>query len=370
MVSHRALDANLAMIARAFGLDAGTRGVSWLPLYHDMGLIAGVAAPVFAGVPSVLMPPLAFLQSPLRWLAAIARSRASVSGAPTFAYELCARALEKGAPREMDLSSWKIAFCGGETVRAEALERFARAAAPLGFDARALMPCYGLAEATLLVSAAAPGAGVGRLSGADGRERVDCGRPCAGQRVMVAKGGVAKGGVAEGEVGELLVEGPNLATGYWNRPEESERLFCRIGDARLLRTGDLGFVRDGRVVLTGRLKDLLVIRGANHHPEDIERTVRAAHPALGAGAGAAFSVDAGHGEELVVVHELAAGSAPEAAGRAAAARIVEEHGLAAREIVLIRALTLPRTANGKVQRGRSREAYLAGTLAVLTRVAR
>ena len=358
MVSHGALGANLAMIAGAFRLDAGTRGVSWLPLYHDMGLIAGVAAPVFAGVPSVLLPPLAFLQNPLRWLSAISRARGSTSGAPTFAYELCARSLEKAAPQGLDLSCWKIAFCGGEPVRAEALARFARAAAPLGFDARALMPCYGLAEATLLVSAAEPGSGVRSIVAPDGRERVDCGRACAGQRVRVA----------EGEEGELLVEGANLATGYWNRPEASAELFRQIGNQRFLRTGDLGFVRDGHVVLTGRLKDLMVIRGANHHPEDIERTVRGAHPALAAGAGAAFSVDAGQGEELVVVHELArAEGAPEAAGQAAAARIVEEHGLAAREVVLIRPLTLPRTANGKVQRGRSREAYLAGTLAVLTR---
>ena len=360
MVSHRALDANLAMIAQALRLDPGTRGVSWLPLYHDMGLIAGVAAPVFAGVPSVLLPPLAFLQNPLRWLRAIARYRGSASGAPTFAYELCTKELQRRAPSDIDLSSWKIAFCGGEPVRAEALERFARAAAPLGFDPRAFMPCYGLAEATLLVSAAEPGTGVRSIAGADGRSRVDCGRPSPGVRVMI-------------EDGEILVDSPSLAQGYWKRPDESPRLFREIDGTRFLRTGDLGFLSEGHLVLTGRLKDLLVIRGTNHHPEDIERTVRAAHPALGAGAGAAFSVDTGGGEELVVVHELArdpveAAGAAQAAGRAAAARIVEEHGLAAREIVLIRPLTLPRTPNGKVQRGRSRDAYLAGTLPVLARV--
>ena len=359
MVTHGALSANIEAIAAAFALDRATRGVNWLPLYHDMGLIAGVAAPAALGVPSVLLPPLAFLQNPLRWLRAIAAARGSASGAPTFGYELCARALEKNAPRDLDLSCWKIAFCGGEPVRAEALERFARAAAPLGFAAQAFMPCYGLAEATLLVSAAEPGIGVRGIAGADGRSRVDCGRPSPGVRVLIA----------DGEIGEILVDSPSLAQGYWKRPEDSARLFRQVGDARFLRTGDLGYLSEGRLVLTGRLKDLLVIRGTNHHPEDIERTVRAAHPALGAGAGAAFSVDTGAGEELVVVHELArADGAPEAAGRAAAARIVEEHGLAAREIVLIRPLTLPRTANGKVQRGRSREAYLAGTLPVLARI--
>lgn len=343
MVSHGALAANLAAIKDAFGLDERTRGVSWLPLHHDMGLVGGVAAPVFLGIPSVLLPPLAFLQNPLRWLAALSRHGGTTSGAPSFAYEACARALERRAPAELDLSKWTVAFCGAEPVRAEALERFARAAAPYGFRREAFLPCYGLAEATLLVSAVAPGRGVSVVDG-----RVDCGAACRDTEIAIT-------------AGEVLVRGPGLCAGYWKK---SSNLF----QDGWLRTGDLGYLRDGHLVITGRLKDLIVIRGQNHHPEDLERTARRAHAALDALAGAAFSVDTGAAEELVLVHEAARAEDAAAVAQAIAARIAEEHGLAPREVVLIRPATLPRTANGKVQRARCREAYLAGTLAVLARV--
>lgn len=347
IITHGSLAANLRAIAEAFRLDSGTRGVNWLPLYHDMGLVGGIAAPVFLGIASVLLPPLAFLQNPLRWLAALARYGGTTSGAPSFAYDACARALERRPPRELDLSKWTLAFCGAEPVRAEALERFARAAAPYGFRREALLPCYGLAEATLLVTAAAPGAGVRAIDG-----RVDCGAACRDTEVAL------------GEGGEILVRGPGLCAGYWKKPEESSLLF----QDGWLRTGDLGLLRDGHLVVTGRLKDLIVIRGQNHHPEDLERTARRAHAALDALGGAAFSIDTGAAEELVLVHEAARAEDAAAAARAIAARIAEEHGLAPREIVLIRPGTLPRTANGKVRRARCREAYLAGTLAVLARV--
>jgi acyl-CoA synthetase (AMP-forming)/AMP-acid ligase II len=235
----------------------------------------------------------------------------------------------------------------------------------------ALFPCYGLAEATLLVSAGAPGEGVARFApDAQGRARIDCGGPCEGERIEIAdpESGAR---VAEGQVGEILVSGPNLADGYWKRPEESQRLFRHGADGtRWLRTGDLGFLRAGRLAVTGRLKDLLIIRGQNHHPEDVEQTVRHAHPALAAGAGAAFSVDGGKGEEAVLVHEMERGLAPaDDIAQAVFAAVADQHGLAVRELVLIRPMTLPRTANGKVQRARCREHYLADELAVLERIA-
>jgi acyl-CoA synthetase (AMP-forming)/AMP-acid ligase II len=370
MVSHAALLANLRMIATAFRLDERSRSVSWLPLHHDMGLLGGVLGPVFLGVCSVLLPPLSFLQSPLRWPRAVAQYRGTVSGGPSFAYELCARWLERRPEPGLDLSCWSIAFCGSEPVRADALERFARAAGRAGLPSGALLPCYGLAEATLLVSAGTPGAGIECFApDAQGRSRVDCGQACEGERIEVAdpeSGAPA----AEGQVGEILVSGPNLAHGYWNRPEESERLFRdRADGTRWLRTGDLGFLRAGRLAVTGRLKDLLIIRGQNHHPEDVEQTLRQAHPALAAGAGAAFSVDAGGGEALVLVHELERGLAPvDGIAQSVVTAVAEQHGLSVHELVLIRPMTLPRTANGKVQRARCRENYLAGELAVLERI--
>jgi acyl-CoA synthetase (AMP-forming)/AMP-acid ligase II len=232
----------------------------------------------------------------------------------------------------------------------------------------ALLPCYGLAEATLLVSAGTPGAGVERLApDAAGRARIDCGRAGEGERIEIVDPETGAP-LAEGQVGEIAVSGPNVASGYWNRPEESAQLIRdRADGTRWLRTGDLGFVRAGRLAVTGRLKDLLIIRGQNHHPEDVEQTVRSAHPSLAAGA--AFSVDAGNGEELVLVQELERGAALEAGiAQAVAAAVADRHGLGVRELVLIRPLTLPRTANGKVQRARCRETYLADGLAVLARM--
>ena len=369
MVSHGALLANLGMIAKSFKLDERSRSVNWLPLHHDMGLLGGVLGPVYLGVCSVLLPPLSVLQNPLRWPRAVAHYRGTVSGGPSFAYELCARWLERRPDAALDLSCWSIAFCGSEPVRAEALERFARAACRAGMPGGALVPCYGLAEATLLVSAGTPGAGVERFApDAQGRVRIDCGQACEGERIEIADPDTGAP-VAEGQVGEILVCGPNIASGYWNRPEESARVFrTRASGTRWLHTGDLGLQRGGHLAVTGRLKDLLIIRGQNHHPEDVEQTVRHAHPALAAGA--AFSVDSGNGEELVLVQELERGAAPPVAGiaQAVAAAVADQHGLSVRELVLIRPLTLPRTANGKVQRARCRETYLADELAVLDRI--
>jgi acyl-CoA synthetase (AMP-forming)/AMP-acid ligase II len=358
MVSHGALMANLGAIAEGLRIDPRGCGVSWLPLHHDMGLIGGVLVPSFLGGRSVLMAPLAFVQNPVRWLAAIARYGGTISGAPSFAYELCARTLERRPTSGLDLSSWKVAFCGAEPIRAAALERFARAAEPLGFRREALLPCYGLAEATLLVTAAAPGSGVALVG-----ERVDCGAACRDTEIRIADAD-SGGPLVAGATGEILVRGPALASGYWRQPEASAQLF-RDG---WLRTGDLGFLHDGHLVINGRLKDLLVIRGHNHHPEDIERTARRAHRALDQGAGAAFVVDTGAAEEVVLVHELARGEDGAAAAQAVMASVAEEHALSLREVVLIRAMSLPRTANGKVQRARCREAYLDGTLAVLARL--
>jgi acyl-CoA synthetase (AMP-forming)/AMP-acid ligase II len=374
MVTHAALLANIRMLIAADQMEPDSRVVSWLPIYHDMGLVMGVLAPVCAGVQSVLMPPPSFLQQPLRWPQVVARYRGTVSGGPSFAFDLCAQAAERQVLPAIDLSCWKVAFCGAEPIRRESLEHFARAFEPHGFRRAALRPAYGLAEATLFVSGGRSSEGIAsaRHPGT-GRELASCGWPAQDQHVVIADPDSLVP-LAEGEVGEVLVSGANVAAGYWNRSAESEATFrCRVrgDDARTyLRTGDLGFLQGGRLAIVGRAKDLIVIRGENHHPEDIEASVAGTHPALASGAGAAFSIDGDAGEELVVVFELERAAAPSAAeiGRAVTARITERHGLAVRELAFIRPLALPRTANGKVQRARCRERYLAGDLSWVARV--
>jgi acyl-CoA synthetase (AMP-forming)/AMP-acid ligase II len=374
MVTHAALLANLEMLVAALQVDGGSRIVSWLPIFHDMGLVAGVLMPVFAGARSVLLPPLSFLQAPLRWPRAIARYRGTVSGGPSFGFEMCARAFERNGLEGVDLSSWKIASCGAEPVRSASLARFARAFEPLGFRRSALFPCYGLAEATLFASGGLAGEGVVTASHpSTGREVVTCGPPAVGETIVITDPETLAP-LAESQIGEILISGPNVAAGYWNSPEESQKVFrarVRGDDERTyLRTGDLGFMSGGRVAIAGRVKDLIIIRGENHHPEDIEASVCGAHPLLATSAGAAFSIDTDAGESLVIVVEMGREDASAGAeiGRAVATRISEDHGIAVHELALIRQLTLPRTVNGKVRRQRCRQAYLADELAWVARL--
>ena len=374
MVTHEALAANLGMLVVALRVERASRIVSWLPIYHDMGLVAGVLLPVFACCQSVLMPPLSFLQAPLRWPRAIARYRATISGAPSFAFEMCARALERHGLEDTDLSGWEVASCGSEPVRAASLEHFASAFAPFGFRRSALYPCYGLAEATLFASGGVAGEGlVTAPHPVTGQEVVSCGLPAIGETVVIVDPETLEP-LGESKIGEILVSGPNVAAGYWNLPEQSDATFRASvrGDAgrTYLRTGDLGFMHRGRVAIAGRLKDLIIIRGENHHPEDIEASASGAHPALAAGAAAAFSVQTDAGEGLVAVIEIAREHSVDSAeiGRSVAARISEGHGIALHELAFVRQLTLPRTANGKVKRRACREAYLANTLAWVARL--
>jgi acyl-CoA synthetase (AMP-forming)/AMP-acid ligase II len=283
-VTHANLLHNEEAIRRAFRVDPSSVVVGWLPLYHDMGLIGNVLQPLYAGATSILMSPVAFLQRPMLWLESIARYRGTISGGPNFAYELVARAAREEETSALDLSSWRLAFNGAEPVRAETMERFSDAFARCGFRREAFYPCYGLAEATLFVS--------GGSSGCVDDGRVSCGVAGAGidVRIVDAGGNVA----ADGHVGEIVVAGPSVAAGYWRRPEESAETFgARIaGDSRpWLRTGDLGVMRGGELFVAGRIKDLIIIRGRNHYPQDIERTVERAHAALRAGGGAAFAIE-------------------------------------------------------------------------------
>jgi thioester reductase-like protein len=378
VVSHANVLANQRMIAAAYEVDDPSC-VSWLPPYHDMGLIGTVLGPIYQDVPATLLSPLDFLRQPLRWLRAISRFRASVSGGPDFSYALCARKATPAEVATLDLSCWQLAFSGAEPVRSTTLRRFASVFGDAGFAPRRLFAAYGLAEATLLVAggrvdlADAAGGSVlacdaealsrGRVVIGRGCEIVSCGAPATDTEVAILR---PDGRAAEpDEVGEIGVRGPAVASGYWERPAETAEVFAwRSSDGRAwLRTGDLGFVRAGRLYVTGRSKDVIVLRGRNHYPQDLEATVEACHPAIRAGCVAAFATSVDGEDGLAVVAEIAA-EAGELASVEAAIRgaIAEHHALRVDAVVLIAPHTIPKTSSGKLQRQATRRAWLDGSL--------
>ncbi|HEX4496856.1 MAG TPA: non-ribosomal peptide synthase/polyketide synthase, partial [Thermoanaerobaculia bacterium] len=387
-VSHGNLLHNEEMIRRAFGQSAGSRIVGWLPLFHDMGLIGNVLQPLYLGAPAVLMSPAAFLQRPLRWLRAISRYQATTSGGPDFAYQLCVQRASEADLAGLDLSCWEVAFSGAEPVRAETLERFARVFAPAGFRPRAFYPCYGLAEATLFVAGGQPGEGA-RIQDIDpaalernvvapataerSRGLVSCGGPWLGQELEIVDPETLEA-CPPGRIGEIWVAGPSVAGGYWGRPEETESTFNayrRDGRGPFLRTGDLGARLGEELFITGRLKDLIILRGRNLYPQDVERTAEASHPAFRAAASAAFPVEAGGEERLVVVQEVERSERfrvdVEVAAAALRRAVAEEHEAQVHEVVLIATGSIPKTSSGKIQRRACRQAYLDGSLEVLGR---
>ncbi|NVJ24882.1 amino acid adenylation domain-containing protein [Myxococcus sp. AM011] len=393
VLAHRQLMHNCELISRNFDAKPNPRFVSWLPPYHDMGLIGGIVHPLFRDMHASLMAPMFFLQRPLRWLEVISRHGGTVSGGPNFAFDLCVR---KSTPEEraaLDLSRWEVAFCGAEPVRAETMDRFAEAFAPAGFRRHALYPCYGLAEGTLIVTgrqrvAERPVELVVKRFSREGLERGEARAPGSADdgAVLVGSGEVlgeqelrvvdpqTREPKAPGQVGELWVRGPSIAEGYWQRPEETERDFhgrlAGTGEGPFLRTGDLGIVEDGEVFVTGRLKDVLILRGRNLYPQDLELTVERGHPALRPGCGVAFSVEAEGEERLVIVQEVSGKAAEGGVLDEALARIratlVEEHGVAAHAVVLITSGSLPKTSSGKVQRRVTKQAFLAEDLEVVS----
>ncbi|RKI25934.1 fatty acyl-AMP ligase, partial [Corallococcus sp. AB004] len=325
MLTHGNLLHNLSLIHGAFGARADSVGVIWLPPYHDMGLIGGILEPLYGGFPVTLMSPMAFLKRPMAWLEAVSRYGGSISGGPNFAFDLCVRKSTPEQRRALDLSRWEVAFCGAEPIRPETLERFVEAFGPSGFRREAFFPCYGLAEGTLIVSGgekSAPPVSV-TISG-EGLERhraeevgavepgartlVGCGQTLAEQRIAIVDPETLERR-GPGEVGEIWVSGPSVAQGYWGREEATRETFqariARENGGPYLRTGDLGFLRpEGELYVTGRRKDLIILRGRNHYPQDLEATVEGAHPALRPGGGAVFSVEVGGEERAVVVQEI------------------------------------------------------------------
>ncbi|HEU4321538.1 MAG TPA: MupA/Atu3671 family FMN-dependent luciferase-like monooxygenase [Roseiflexaceae bacterium] len=383
MLSHGNMLHNLAAIAACFGHSEESRGVIWLPPYHDMGLIGGILQPLYAGFPVALMSPSAFLQRPARWLEAIARFRATTSGGPNSAYELC---IQKTTPEQrarLDLSSWRVAFNGAEPVRAETLERFADAFAASGFRRTAFYPCYGLAEATLIVAggtagrepAVVPAAELVSPTGVhspDPQTRlVGCGQSIGGQHIAIVDP-AEQTRCADGTPGEIWVSGPCVAQGYWGQPDltaDTFRARIRNGpEAAFLRTGDLGVVRENELFVLGRLKDLIIIRGRNLYPQDIEQTVEQSHAALRPSCGAAFGVDIEGEERLVIVQEVSRHhrhGALDGITDAIRQAVVLQHEVQPHAVVLIREGSMVKTSSGKVQRYACRAAFLAQTLPVL-----
>ena len=383
-VSHRALLENARMVAEISRMSPGEVGVSWLPLYHDMGLIGGVLSTCFAGARVVLLSPLRFLQSPSRWLSAISRYGAIASPAPNFAYELCVEKVTEEQRSGLDLSSWRVAFNGAEPVRASTIDRFTRTFAPCGFRREAFAPCYGLAEATLMVSAKPLGRAlrIDRFSRTSlARNSVDAPRDVEDAAELVACGVVWEGlevaivDPASGrelgptEVGEIWAAGTCIASGYWGSPEGVETGFGAKVPSRpgrsFLRTGDLGFLSDDDLFVTGRLKDLIIIRGRNIHPQDLEICAEQSHPAFRMGSGVAFSVPGLDGEEVVLVYEKARRRTTDIAAitdiaAAARAAIANEHLIDILEVVLVAPQSIPKTSSGKLQRSAARQMYLEG----------
>ncbi|ODR08073.1 beta-ketoacyl synthase [Mycolicibacillus koreensis] len=392
MLSHANLMHNLETIRQTWNGDDHAVGVFWLPPFHDMGLIGGILETLYVGGSSVLMSPTAFIKGPLRWLEAISRHRATITAAPNFAFDMCVELTTPEQRAALDLSSWSVAMCGAEPVRPATLRDFAEAFAPAGFRPEAYYPVYGLAEGTLLVSGDSESPqptvlDVDRVALRDNRivviasddpaatPLVGCGRPQGGQRVVIVDPQTHRQ-CPSGHVGEIWVHGPSVARGYWGRPEQSAETFgarlADTGEGPFLRTGDLGFLHDGELFVTGRSKDLIIIRGTNHYPNDIELTVQDCDPALLRGRGAVFAVtpESGGGEQLVVVQEVD----PSRLGAAELDTLIDRirtavtttHQVRTHAVVLAQPLQLPTTSSGKIQRHAARWQYLDHTLPVVT----
>ena len=378
MVSHGNLLANEEMIRLMCGNTPASRAVFWLPLFHDMGLMTLLQG-IYVGYPTWLMAPMDFLGNPLRWLQAVSRHRATLTVAPNFAWQLC---VEKIAPAQLDgldLSSVTAAVNGSEPVSKRTLDAFAGRFGASGFRAAAFRPSYGLAEATLLVTGST-GYGPQQLIdettvSASGRstvfERVGCGSPVAGGEVTIVDRDSCER-LADDRVGEIWVKGPHVAQGYWNDREKSEQTFRNFttdGAGPFLATGDLGFLHDGELVVTGRCKDVIILRGDNYYPSDLEATATLAHPALVSDGVAAFTLvenaasgvadaDQASTQALAIVAEVRRNTPPESFAAIVAAiveRISSGYGLALARVVLIRERSIPKTSSGKVQRSAVRD---------------
>jgi len=393
VVSHGNIVHNLAYIQNISHHETDNVLVSWLPTYHDMGLFSGVLFPLFNDCPAYLMSPISFLQKPFRWLQAISHFRGTNSGAPDFAFELCAQKSTAEQRSQLDLSSWKIAYNGAEPIRKSTLASFSKTFRECSFRSSALFPVYGLAESTVLVSGkpligenavnenTSGTEAIKAVAGSVPAEPVSCGSPRFGMEVIIvdSKQSVE---MVSGQIGEIWLSGPSVAQGYWNLPRETEvtfNAFLESGRGPFLRTGDLGFMQNGELFVTGRIKDLIIVRGRKHYPQDIEQTVEQSHSEVHSKSSAAVSVVAEDGPQLVILAEvnrrLRSGRSKSKAGEsspfdrdcdeiidAIRQAVSEHHELQTAAIALLAPGSVPKTSSGKIRRYACCEAILAGTL--------
>lgn len=389
MLSHHNLLHNAAETYRMMGHSAESQFVSWLPLYHDMGLIGGILQPLYGGFPCVLISPVSFLQRPYRWLKVISDYWATTSGGPNFAYDLCVEKITPEQRQTLDLSHWQVAFNGAEPVRASTLRRFTEAFAGCGFRPEAHYPCYGLAEGTLMVSgsAAVQPPVVQAFQAAELDQKrvtpaishsekrsvqtlVSSGYSLQNQHIAIVHPNTLTY-CTDTEIGEIWVSGPSVGQGYWQNPQATAETFQAYlkdsGEGPFLRTGDLGFLHNGELFVTGRLKDLIILRGRNLYPQDLEQTAEMSHRALRISGSAAFTVPTEREERLVIVQELEFRQKPDLEAVIAAIRreIAETHEVEVYAVALIKPGSIPKTTSGKIQRRACRQAYLTGQLSLV-----
>jgi acyl-CoA synthetase (AMP-forming)/AMP-acid ligase II/acyl carrier protein len=389
MISHENALCNSAEIAISWGTGTDSILVSWLPHFHDFGQIYGVIQPIYNGFPCIFMSPASFTQKPIRWLKAISDYKATHSGAPNFAYDLCADKIKLEQRENLDLSSWEVAINGAEPVIKQTLEKFYQAFAPYGFRWSTFYPGYGLAEATLKVSSARKKNSPTILTiQADSlannliveaseyeplaRTLVGCGSTVLNAKVVIVDTESLTQSPS-GQVGEIWVSGPSIAQGYWGRLEETQRTFgaylTDTGEGPFLRTGDLGFLKDDELFITGRIKDLIVIRGSNHYPQDIELTVEQSHPSLRSGYSAAFSIDQNDQERLVIACEIERSYLrkldTDEVIQAIRKAVSQEHELEIYAVLLLKTASIPKTSSGKIQRQACRTQFLNNQLNVV-----
>ncbi|MDY7093375.1 MAG: SDR family NAD(P)-dependent oxidoreductase [Acidobacteriota bacterium] len=392
MIGHSHILHNLSYNRRRWNYGSESAATTWMPYFHDYGLVEGLMQPAFSGIPAYILSPLAFLRRPLRWLQTISRYRVTHSAAPNFGYDHCVERIPEKRRKGLDLSVWRVASCGAEVIRAETVERFLKAFEPCGFRRSAFYPAYGLAEATLLVTTRetrepqarvlevdAAGLEEGRvekaLPGATVRSVVSCGTANGDVEVVIVDPETRRRRPT-GVVGEVWTASPSVAGGYWRRERDSEPVFrARLvqgdgseSDTTYLRTGDLGFLQDGELYVSGRMKDLIIIRGSNHFPQDIEVTVESCHDLLRTNSCAAFSVEEGGEERLVVAAEVERSFQPDQLEELAGAvrqAVSEAHDIEVWGLRLIRRGSILKTSSGKIQRAGTRQAFLDGELEIV-----